>query len=198
MKLESIAFTIAGVAFGFLAGWIVGDHYATLNRPLQVAASAAAEAPPPPALDLERIQGLESVATNEPTNAEPRIELGNLYFDAERYGDAITWYTAALELAPDNVNVRTDLGVAYYYMNQPDMALSQFDQSLQVDPTHVKTILNVGIVKAFGQQDLEGAEQAWEEVIALAPESPEGQAARRALDSLRSAHPRPSDVKPGA
>jgi len=198
MKVESVAFAIAGVAFGFLAGWIAGDRYATLNQPAQVAASASAQAPAPPALDLARIEALESAATSEPTSAGPRIELGNLYFDGERYGDAIKWYTAALELSPDDVDVRTDLGVAYYYVNELDMALSQFDQSLQLDPTHTKTILNIGIVKAFGQQDLEGAEEAWGRVVALAPDSPEGEAARRALDALRSAHPRPSDLKPGA
>ena len=32
--------------------------------------------------------------------------------------------------------------------------------SLAIDPKHAKTILNVGIVKAFGKQDLEGARQA--------------------------------------
>jgi hypothetical protein len=56
--------------------------------------------------------------------------------------------------------------------------------------------LNVGIVKAFGKQDLDGAQQAWQQVIQLAPDSPEGQAAKRALDSLRSAHP--GGQKPGA
>jgi hypothetical protein len=49
--------------------------------------------------------------------------------------------------------------------------------------------LNVGIVKAFGKQDLEGALQAWQQVLEIAPDSAEGQAAKRALDSLRSAHP---------
>jgi hypothetical protein len=47
----------------------------------------------------------------------------------------------------------------------------------------------MGIVKAFGKQDLEGATQAWEQVMQVAPDSPEGQAAKRALDSLRAAHP---------
>ena len=53
------------------------------------------------------------------------------------------------------------------------------------------------IVKAFGKQDLEGAQQAWEQVIQLAPDSAEGQAAKRALDSLRSAHSA-GGQKPGA
>ncbi len=87
------------------------------------------------------------------------------------------------------MNVSTDLGVCYYYTNQPDKALEQFDKSLKLDPKHAKTLLNVGIVKAFGKQDLDGAAQAWQQVIRIAPGSPEGQAAKRALDSLQSAHP---------
>ena len=56
-------------------------------------------------------------------------------------------------------------------------------------------------MKAFGKQDLDGAGAAWKQVIALAPDSPEGQAAKRALDSLQSAHPAGSQGaarKPGA
>jgi hypothetical protein len=47
----------------------------------------------------------------------------------------------------------------------------------------------MGIVKAFGKQDLTGAAEAWEKVVSLAPESPEGQAAKKALEGLRNAHP---------
>ena len=65
----------------------------------------------------------------------------------------------------------TDLGVAYYYTNQPDRALKQFDHSLSIDPKHIKTLLNVGIVRAFGKQDLAGAGQAWQQVVDLAPDS---------------------------
>src|SRR5207247_11447669 len=103
--------------------------------------------------------------------------------------DEIKWYGDALKLAPNNVDVSTDLGVCYYYTNQPDKALAQFDKSLALDPRHVKTLLNVGIVKAFGKQDLKGATEAWQRVIELAPNTPEAQAAKRALDSLQSAHP---------
>ena len=135
------------------------------------------------------MKALTSVAEREPTNAKPRVELANLYFDAERYDDAIKWYADAVRLSPNDVNVSTDLGVAYYYTNQPDKALAQFDHSLKLDPKHAKTLLNEGIVKAFGKQDLEGATQAWKRVLEVDPNGPEGQAAKRALESLRSAHP---------
>jgi hypothetical protein len=48
----------------------------------------------------------------------------------------------------------------------------------------------MGIVKAFAKQDLEGASKAWQEVIQIAPNSPEGQAAKSAIDAIQSSHPR--------
>ncbi len=111
------------------------------------------------------MQALSSVAEKEPSNAQARTELGNMYFDAEQYDQAIKWYTEAAKLAPNDVNLSTDLGVAYYYSNQPDRALEQFDHSLQLDPKHTKTLLNVGIVRAFGKQDLAGAAEAWQQVL---------------------------------
>lgn len=206
MKSDSIAYGIAGVAFGLIAGWILGTQQAqpATSRPpavAQTAASAPASAPSTRAavLDDAKVTALKSVADHQPSNAQPRVELANLYFDAERYDDAITWYVAALKLMPGDVNVSTDLGVCYYYTNQADKALEQFDRSLKLNPKHAKTLLNLGIVRAFGKQDLEGATKAWQLVIELDPNSPEGQAAKRALDTLRSAHPGAgAERKPGA
>jgi tetratricopeptide (TPR) repeat protein len=196
MQSDAIAFGIAGVFFGLIAGWIIGTQQAG-SRP-SAPAPAAQTASTAPAgsqttraavLDETQVNALTSVAEREPKNPKPRVDLANLYFDAERYQDAIKWYTEALALDPSDPNVSTDLGVCYYYTNQPDKALEQFDKSLKIDPRHTKTLLNVGIVRAFGKQDLDGARKAWEEAVRLAPDSPEGQAAKRALDSLKSAHP---------
>ena len=200
MKSDSIAFGIAGIAFGLIAGWIIGTQQAPSRQPPPAQAASApapaATAPAAATLDENKVNAYKSVAEREPSNPKPRIELGNIYFDAERYDDAIKWYGDALKLDPKDVNVSTDLGVSYYYTNQPDKALAQFDKSLAIDPKHAKTLLKLGIVRAFGKQDLAGATNAWEQVMALDPNSPEGQAAKRALDTLRSAHG--GDAKPGA
>jgi tetratricopeptide (TPR) repeat protein len=194
MKSDAVAFGIAGILFGLIAGWVIGSQQAVGRPPAaaapgtQTSAAAPAATPRAAVLDDTQVNALKTVAEREASNATPRVQLGNLYFDAERYEDAIKWYGDALKLSPNDVNVSTDLGVSYYYSNQPDKALAQFDQSLTIDPKHAKTLLNVGIVKAFGKQDLDGAEAAWKQVIALAPDSPEAQAAKRALDSLTSAH----------
>src|SRR5712692_3047775 len=196
MKSESVAFAVAGIAFGLIAGWIIGTQQASGRVPAPVSTQGAAgtspagdSAPRAAILDDAQVNALKSVAGREPKNAKPRVDLANLYFDAERYDDAIKWYGDALKLSPNDVNVSTDLGVSYYYTNQPDKALVQFEHSLKLDPKHVKTLLNVGIVKAFGKQDLNGALQAWQQVMQIAPDSPEGRAAERALDTIRAAHP---------
>jgi tetratricopeptide (TPR) repeat protein len=197
MKSDGIAYGIAGILFGLIAGWIIGSQQASVRSVASAPSAPAAQSAQgnssagqtrAAVLDETKANALKAVAERETANAKPRIELANLYFDAERYDDAIKWYEEAVKLDPGDVNVSTDLGVCYYYVNQPDKALAQFERSLAIDPKHAKTLLNVGIVRAFGKQDLDGATQAWQMVLKLAPDSPEGQAAKRALDSLQAAH----------
>ena len=198
MKSDAIAFGIAGVCFGLIAGWIIGSQQ-TSARPAVAAPASAGTADAAAGsgsagtraaiLDETRVTALKSVAEREASNPKPRIELANLYFDAERFDEAIKWYADALKLEPNDVDVSTDLGVSYYYTNQSDKALAQFEHSLKLNPKHAKTLLNVGIVRAFGKQDLKGAAEVWQKVVSVAPSSEEARAARQALDGLRSAHP---------
>jgi tetratricopeptide (TPR) repeat protein len=194
MRADAIVFGIAGSLFGLIIGWVLGTQNATgtarVTAPVAQAApaaSAAPAAPQPATLDPARVQALQTVAEKDPKNIESRVQLGNLFFDAEQYPQAITWYEQALTLNPADTNVSTDLGVAYYYTNQPDRALAQFDKSLANEPKHIKTLLNVGIVRAFGKNDLPGAAKAWEEVVAISPDSPEGQAAKKGLEGVKNA-----------
>jgi tetratricopeptide (TPR) repeat protein len=203
MKSDAVAFGVAGILFGLIAGWVIGSQQTLLRQPAPAPQAAAVTATPagspaPPPLDETQVNAFKTNAERDPKNVEARVQLGNLYFDSEKYQDAIKWYTEAFALSPSDVNVSTDLGISYYYMSQPDAALQQFDRSLKIDPKHAKTLLNVGIVRAFGKQDLDGALQAWQQLVQISPNSPEGQAAQRALDSLKSAHPGASGPPPGA
>lgn len=204
MKAESIVIGVAGTVFGLIVGWIIGTQQAPARpfapgpAPAQAAAQAPMGAPPAsaPVLDEAQVTALRNIAEKDPANVQSRVQLGNMYFDAERYQDAIQWYEAALKLNPNDADVSTDLGVCFYYTNQADRAVRQMEESLRIDPKHLKTMLNLGIVKAFGKQDLTGAAAMWEEVIRLAPDSQEGQAAKRSLANLQAAHPGGSPVPP--
>lgn len=190
MRKDSVVFAVTGVFFGLLIGWIIGSQQGgTAPAPPPQAAASAAPAQQAPTLDENRAASLRAAAEKNPNDVDSRVQLGNLYFDAERFPDAVKWYEEAAKLSPKDVNVSTDLGISYYYTNQPDKALAQFEQSLAIDPKHSKTLLNVGIVRAFGKQDLDGAAKAFQQVLDVAPGSSEARAARQALDGIRSAHP---------
>ena len=191
MPKESVVFGIAGVFFGLLVGWMIGSQQ---GRPpaaatAQTAPQTQGQAQTAKPFDESRANTLKAAIEKDRTDAESRVQLGNLYFDAERFAEAARQYEDALAVNPKHVNASTDLGIAYYYMNQADRALTQFDRSLAIDPAHTKTLLNIGIVRAFGKQDLDGAAAAWRRVVEIAPSSEEARMARQALQSLRSAHP---------
>ena len=193
MKPESIVYAIGGMCFGILLGWVIATQQMSQAAAPPVAAAAAAapaQANAPRTLDEGRVQALKTIITSDPKNEDAVIQLANTYFDAERWDDAIQWYEQALKINPKNANASTDLGVSYYYTNRPDNALAQFEHSLTLDPKHTKTMLNKGIVLAFGKENLDAAAAEWQKVVDLAPDSPEGQAARRALEGVAAAHAR--------
>jgi cytochrome c-type biogenesis protein CcmH/NrfG len=191
MKKDSLAFALSGTFFGLLVGWIIGSQHGQPPVPVAPPTTQSEAAPggaTPAPFDAARAADLERQATARPTDAAVRAMLGNLYFDGERYDQAVTWYEASLKLDPNAVEVSTDLAVAYYYTQQADRALAQLDHSLELDPAHLKTLLNQGIIRAFGKQDLKGAAESWQRVVAIAPTSEEGRRAQQGLDGLRAAH----------
>jgi tetratricopeptide (TPR) repeat protein len=194
MKAESIVYAIAGMCFGIILGWIIATQQQPARAVAPVAQSAggtqqqsqspSASGQQAKVLDEARVQQLTTILNSDPKNAGAAVQLGNTYFDAERYPEAITWYEKALAIDPKNADASTDLGVSYYYSNRADDALKQFENSLRIDPKHAKTFLNKGIVLAFGKQDLNGAAESWRKVVELAPNSPEAQAAQRGLEGI--------------
>ena len=190
-RTESLPLVVSLVLAAGLMGWIIwsqrpADPVATTQAPSPIQTPQGPEVQP---VDEVRAAELRAAAGGAPEDVQVRVNLGNLYFDARRFEEAVLWFEAALALNPEEVDVSTDLGVAYYYLDDTDRALAQFARSLEVDPAHAKTILSLGIVRAFGKQDLEGAIEAWEEVQRVAPGSPEALAAADTLERIRSAHP---------
>ena len=183
MKSESLVFAVAGMFFGLIAGWLIrqpavhapaGGAPAGGGRAVITGRGGACHTTIRPA-------GGQAPRRYRPVRSSERHAAHSArqpVLDCREYDQAIKRYESALELDPTNPDVSTDLGVSYYYSNQPDRALTQFKPSLEIDPKHTKTMLNQGIVLAFGKQDLEGATKAWQQVVELAPNTPEGQAAR--------------------
>ena len=124
-----------------------------------------------------RIPVLKKIVQEDPKNAEIWIELGNIYFDTNRYPEAIHAYQKALELSPSNANVWTDLGVMFRRNDQPQKAIESFNMAIKVDPSHEVSRYNKGIVLLYDLNDPKGALEAWEELLSVNPfaQAPGGQ-----------------------
>jgi cytochrome c-type biogenesis protein CcmH/NrfG len=204
VRSDSIFLGVCGILFGVMLGWVIGSQQASRRAaaPVQLQQSAAAPAPAgtgdqaaggantPPPLDEGKVQSLQTIIKSDPKNAGAYRQLANTYFDAQRYPDAIKWYEESMKLDPKNPDASTDLGVSYYYSGRTDEALKQFEYSLKLNPKHAKTLFNKGIVLAFGKRDLQGATDAWQQVVQLAPGTPEAQAAAQGLQGIAAAQGR--------
>ena len=212
MRSDSIFLGICGILFGVMLGWVIGSQQAGRRAatPVQLQQSAPSPAPAgdqaaartPPPLDEGKVQSLQTIIKSDPKNAGAYVQLGNTYFDAERYPDAVKWYEQGVQLDPKNPDASTDLGVSYYYSGRTDDALKQFENSLKLNPKHAKTLFNKGIVLAFGKRDFAGAREAWQQVVQLAPGTPEAQAAQQGLQGIaategRGAAPAPAPAPSG-
>lgn len=98
------------------------------------------------AVDSEAAPLLEQLKSS-PTDAGLLARLGNIYYDAKQYPQAIDYYERCLKSQPVDTSVRTDLGTAYWYKGDADTAIMEFNKALSYEPTKADTLFNLGIVK---------------------------------------------------
>ncbi len=194
---ELLVLGVAAACSLSVMGWIIWSERpvpaAALHEPT-TAATAAADAVPEPEVrevDAERAAALEAAARAAPDDAGVRVSLGDLYFDAQQFETAISWYEEAVAVDPAHVDGNTSLAMSWFHAGDTQRAIETFDRSLEIDAAHPRTLLNLGIVRALGFRDLAGALAAWEQVIVAAPDSREALDARELLDRVGAAHESP-------
>jgi cytochrome c-type biogenesis protein CcmH/NrfG len=152
----------------------------------QPAAGGTAGTPSSASLDTARVRTLEAAAQANPKDAASRIELGNLYYDAGRYTDAIVWYSQALALNPNDTNVRTDLATAYYYTDDVARAIEEGRKVLAIDSTKVQTLLNMGIwLTSQTPPNTAEAIADWQLVVSLYPGTEPAKQAQTLIDKYK-------------
>jgi cytochrome c-type biogenesis protein CcmH/NrfG len=117
---------------------------------------------------------LQTLKTN-PEDFEALAKVGNIYYDAQQFPEAIQYYDRALQIKPENSDVRTDLGTALWYTGDADRAIAEFQKALKYRPGHPETLFNLGVVRWQGKTDPKGAVEAWEELLKQNPNYPQKQ-----------------------
>ncbi len=101
-----------------------------------------------------QIQALKARLLDDPNNELLLTTLGDVYFEAQRFLEAIPIYEKAGELNPVNADTFNDLGLSYHYTGQTDKALSALDKAIQADPLYKHAYLSKGfILFSMGRHD---------------------------------------------
>ena len=189
------AFALAAVSllFGVCGGWIIRRATASPTATAQqaVVTPSPVESPSPlppstlggPLAAIPSADDLKKAADSEaaplldqlklaPTDATLLARVGNIYYDAKQYPQAIDYYERSLKSQPADTSVRTDLGTAYWYSGNADTAIAQFNKALSYDPNKADTLFNLGIVKWQGKKDAKGAVAAWQKLLEANPGYP--------------------------
>lgn len=160
------------IAVALLVGFLIGVIYS--DRPPQTGGQTGQQPNLAPlasqqAQVVQAIESLQFAVQQNPNNVEAWTNLGHAYFDSNQPVKAIEAYNKSLAIIPGNPSVLTDLGVMYRRNKQPDKAIESFDKALQVAPGFEQALFNKGIVLLNDQGNLEGALQAWRELLIVNP-----------------------------
>jgi cytochrome c-type biogenesis protein CcmH/NrfG len=166
---------LLGVALGYLFRGSASPSApaaassATQNGPQQPSAAEALAALAQAAAPL-----MEAV-NKDPNDYDSLVKLGNLFYDAQQFPNAIQYYERALTIHPENPDVRTDMGTAYWYSGNADKAVAAMEVSLKYRPGHPQTLFNLGWVRWQGKADPKGAIEAWQQLLKTNPDYPQKQ-----------------------
>jgi cytochrome c-type biogenesis protein CcmH/NrfG len=200
------AYTLAVVCLlaGVAGGWLFRGSQPSLATAAAASVSSApagaGEASAQPTAEQMKKMAAVSAAPlieqlkGEPNNPELLVKVGNLYYDAQQFPEAIDYYRRALEIRPADTAVRTDMATAIWYAGDADGAIAEFTRSLSYDSTRANTLFNLGIVKWQGKMDIRGAVAAWQKLL---DSNPNYEAKDKVLQLIAEAKKHES-VKPGA
>ena len=126
----SSAYLLAALAFtaGILFGTMLTGTSGTRTETQQVSADTGNK--------LAHALELEELVRKNPQDVDSLIHLGNVYYDVEKYQDAVKAYEKALVVKPDNPDVLTDLGTMYRALGQLDQALARYNKAITFNPKH--------------------------------------------------------------
>ena len=105
-------------------------------------------------------------------------------FDAAQFQKAVEYYEKAVKIIGENPDLLTEVGIAYRRLGKPITAVTYFTRAHKADPKHAPSAFQLGLVKLHDLSDNQGALEAWEEYLKLAPEGPRAEMIRRVLAQI--------------
>lgn len=115
---------------------------------------------------MVRISEAEKVMSQNSTDRQFWVNLGNDYFDTNQPQKAIVAYQKAIDIAPDP-SVLSDQGVMYRQIGQYEKAIAVFEQALKTDDKHLSSLYNIGLLYLTNMKQVPTAKEYWARYLAV-------------------------------
>jgi tetratricopeptide (TPR) repeat protein len=116
----------------------------------------------------EAIAMLRRVVADDPNVIDAWFMLGNEYFKAGKFPDAVDQFRRALALKPDYDLAIINMANAYRRMGREDAALAGYERYIQIDPKNAFVRYQIGEIYR-DRGDVARAEQAFAAALAIDP-----------------------------
>ncbi|MDA3900512.1 MAG: tetratricopeptide repeat protein [Spirochaetes bacterium] len=128
---------------------------------------------------------LQEELKENPENYFAYSYLGDIFLLKKRYDEAITLYKRALDLRPDFAENHFRLGQAYYYKRIGNLAISHFTEAYHLNPQIKYSHYHIGLTNLMILRDKGKTISSWLFYLSIAPEDPQYEKIRRAIELLK-------------
>ena len=170
MNRENILFAIIGILLGFIVGFMFASSMSQKAAQTQSASASqslpsdhppvrGAQAPMDPAAMREQVTSQIEKARNEPNNFEAQIKAAQLYYQIQRYDQAIEFLLKANQLKPTDYETVVVLGVVNLDAGHYDQSEKWYRAALKMKQDDVRVLAGVAAA-TLGKGDAPAAETA--------------------------------------
>jgi tetratricopeptide (TPR) repeat protein len=194
MTRDNLLFAIIGVLFGFIVGFLFASNMSQregLNAPTALSSGQLPSDHPPAAggqnpggMQAEVTASLEK-ARNEPQNFEAQVNAAQLYYQIQRFDQAIEFLLKANQLRPDDYQTVAALGVVNLDAGHYEVAETWYRAALIKKNDDPATLAGLAAA-TLGKGDAKAAEEAIKNLEKLDPSSEDLPQFRTRLETLKS------------
>lgn len=178
---DRIFFLLIGLFIGLTAGYMVSDYY---FRQMENQSISAKENPHANMDNIrQEINMLTERLQKNPEDYGAFVALGNIYYDAQMFDKALTFYKKAYAIHGDDANLITDMATCYREMGQPEEALKYYEEAFRKDSQHWQSLYNAVIVAFHDMKDKEKARTYFQKLQRIAPPDVDLQSLQKALEN---------------
>jgi len=181
MTRENILFAIIGTLLGFIVGFMLASSMSQKNAMQQTAASSqtmpadhpplgAQQGTPDPQAVREQVTASLEKARNEPKNFEAQIKAAELYYQIQRYDEAIEYLIKATQIQPTDYRTVTLLGMVNLDAGHYDTAEKWYRTAMKMKSDDVMVLSGLAAA-TLEKGDAKAAEDAIAQLEKVSPSS---------------------------